>query len=98
MFGFLEQICPDFSELPFLLGRNNWARLVQTVGDQVVQLLPVIQLKRYQTQLGFNRFVSHRGPVADNSRVSSIFCKLSISRCAHGRSTVCTWLMIPSSI
>ena len=36
-------------------------RLVQTVSDQVVQLLPVIQLQREQTQLGFEVFVSHSG-------------------------------------
>src|SRR2546423_6816641 len=47
VFGFLQQICPDLSELAFLFGRNNRTRLVQTVGNQVVQLFPIIQLERH---------------------------------------------------
>src|SRR5687768_1368491 len=97
MLGFLQKIRPHLRELAFLFGRNDRSGFVEAVGDQVVQLLPIIELQSEQPKLGFQGFVSHKGPVAESSRVSSSFCRLSMSRCAHGRSTVWTWLMIPSS-
>src|SRR3989442_279852 len=77
LFALLQKICPDLGELALLLGGNNRPRLIEPVGDQVVQFLPVIQLQRQQPKLGLDGFVSHAGPVAESSRVSSSFCKLS---------------------
>ena len=93
-----RRIGPDLGELVFLFGRDDRLRLVQCVGDEVVQLLPAFRLQNEQTELGFQRCISHRCPATlTNCRVSSSFGKLSIRRCVQGRVTVCTWLMIPSS-
>src|SRR5690349_10363522 len=99
MLRLLQEIGANFSELPFLLGGNNRLGLVQAVGDQIVQLLPVVQLDTEQAQFGFQLLILHEllpGRAA-SSRVSSNFWRFSINRCAHGRLTVWDWLMIPSS-
>src|SRR5437867_9779642 len=94
----------NFGKLALLLGRDDWLRFVQSVGDEIMQLLPVIQLEREQTKLSFEFLVLHDCDPCDgfdgvptSSNVSSNFCRLSINRCAHGRLTVSTWLIIPSS-
>ena len=43
----------NLRELPLLFRGNDRLGLVETVGDEVVQLLPAIELKREQTKLGF---------------------------------------------
>ena len=48
MLCLLQEIAANLRELALLLGGNNRLRLVQTVRDQVVQLLPVFQLEREQ--------------------------------------------------
>src|SRR5438445_6929859 len=104
MFRLLQEMRANFGKLALLLGRDDWLRLVQPVSSQVVQLLPVIQLEREQAKLGFELLIPHdcdscdcSGGTPTSSSVSSNFCRLSINRCAQGRSTVSTWLMIPSS-
>src|SRR5207253_10638964 len=98
MLGFLQQIRSHFGELPLLLHRNDRLGLVQAIGDEFVQILPALELKRNQTQFGFGLFIFHvMGATVAASRVSSNFCKLSSSRWANGRSTDRCWLMIPSS-
>src|SRR5712692_1700274 len=70
----------------------------EPVSDEVMQLHPIIQLQGEETKLGFEPFISHDYDYKlTSSSVSSSFCRLSINKCAQGRSTVCTWLMIPSS-
>src|SRR5207248_6204939 len=96
--GFLQQIRSHFGKLPLLFRRNDRLSLIQAVGDEVVQFLPALKLKRNQTQFRFGLYVFHCiGLTAATSRVSSNFCRLSSSRWANGRSTDCSWLMIPSS-
>src|ERR1043165_2102601 len=97
MLGFLQKVRANFGELPLLFRRDNRAGFVEPVGNQIVKLLPIIQLEGKQPELGFEGFVSHSGPVADSSKVSSSFCKLSTKRWPKGRSTFCTWLIIPPS-
>src|ERR1043166_1353156 len=98
VFGLLQKIRPQFGELALLLARNDRLRLVQAVGDQIVQLLPILQLQLEQPQFFFHLAVSHRrDQLPASSSVSSNFCRLSIKRYGQGRSTVCTWLMMPSS-
>src|SRR4026208_115810 len=97
MFCLLQEVGPDFGELTLPVGRNHRSGLIEAVGDHVVQFFPIIQLQTEQPELGFKGLVSHRGVVADSSKVSSSFWRLSINRCAQGRSTLWTWLMMPSS-
>src|ERR1700730_18263391 len=92
----LQKIRTNFGKLPLLFGGDDWLCFIKPVRDQVVQLLPVLHLKGKQPQLRFESFLPHERTLT-NSIVSSSFCRLSIKRCAQGRSTVCTWLMIPSS-
>src|ERR1700736_5700316 len=103
MFRLLQEMRANFGKLALLLGRDDWLRLVQSVGNEVMQLLPVIQLEREQAKLCFELLVSHgcdscdcSGGTPTSSSVSSNFCRLSINRCAHGSSNVATCLKIPS--
>ena len=98
MLGLLQQDAADLGKLAFLIRRNDRLRFVERVGDEIVQLFPALDLEGEKAEFGFECGVFHRVSLTlTSSMVSSSFCRLSIRRCVHGRLTVWTWLMMPSS-
>ena len=47
----LQEMGANLRELPLLFGGDDRLGLVQTVGDEVVQLLPTIDLQRQEPKL-----------------------------------------------
>src|ERR1700730_5049523 len=60
VFGFLQKVAADLGELPFLFRGDNRLGFIQTVGDEVVEFLPVIQLQSNQAQFRLEFFIAHR--------------------------------------
>ena len=48
----------NFGKLALLLDRHDWLRLIEPVSDEVMQLLPVIQLQGEETKLVFEPFIA----------------------------------------
>jgi hypothetical protein len=63
--GLLQEMSADLRELPLLLRRNDGFGLVQTIGNEVVQLFPVIELECKQTEFRLELFVPHVGSNTD---------------------------------
>src|SRR5437879_11123718 len=79
MFRFLQEMGANFGKLALLLDRHDWLRLIEPVSDEVMQLLPVIQLQGEETKLVFEPFISHDYDCKLTSSSVS-----SINRCAQG--------------
>ena len=45
MFHFLQEMGANFGKLALLLDRDDWLRLIEPISDEIMQLLPVIQLQ-----------------------------------------------------
>ena len=58
MFRFLQEMGANFGKLALLLDRHDWLRLIEPVSDEVMQLLPVIQLQGEETKLVFEPFIA----------------------------------------